>query len=259
MTEVERTGVTLTAVPHIPEIHPGDDLTHIILTALVSANIQLVNGDVVAIAQKIVSKAEGRFVCLADVVPSAKAQEVAAQTEKDPRLVELVLQESIEISRLKPGVLVTRHRLGFTSANAGIDRSNVGHDEADETVLLLPVDPDASAQTIKTRIQQELDVAVGVVITDSHGRPFRLGTVGVAIGVAGLPALWDRRGEPDRDGHILQYTDVGVADEIAAAAGLVMGQGNESRPVVIVRGLKLPLQNGRASDLIRPQEMDLYR
>jgi coenzyme F420-0:L-glutamate ligase/coenzyme F420-1:gamma-L-glutamate ligase len=253
------TEVSLTAVPHIPEVHPGDDLAGIILKALVSASIQLADGDVIAIAQKIVSKAEGRFVRLANVDPSAKAQEVAVATDKDPRLVELILQESAEISRMKPGVLVTRHRLGFTSANAGIDRSNVGHDEADETVLLLPVDPDASAEALKVRIQEEVGVSVGVVITDSHGRPFRLGTVGIAIGVAGIPALWDRRGEPDRDGHILQYTDVGVADEIAAAAGLVMGQGSEGRPVVIIRGLNLPLQNGRASDLIRPQEIDLYR
>lgn len=253
------TEVSLISVPHIPEVHPGDDLPGTILTALAAATIQLVDGDVIAIAQKIVSKAEGRFVRLVDVVPNAKAKEVAEQTDKDPRLVDLILQESAEISRMKPGVLVTRHRLGFTSANAGIDRSNVGYDEADETVLLLPIAPDASAQAVRDRIQQEFDVTVGVVITDSHGRPFRLGTVGVAIGVAGLPALWDRRGEPDRDGHILQYTDVGVADEIAAAAGLVMGQGSEGRPVVVVRGLKLPLQNGRASDLIRPKEMDLYR
>ena len=253
------TELRLISVPHIPELHPGDDLAAIILTALAAANIQLQSGDVLAIAQKIVSKAEGRFRRLADVVPSANAEKIAAQTEKDPRLVDLILQESAEISRLKPGVLVTRHRLGFTSANAGIDRSNVGHDEAEETVLLLPVDPDASAHAIRASIQQKLGVTVGVVITDSHGRPFRLGTVGVAIGVAGIPALWDRRGEPDRDGHILQYTDVGVADEIAAAAGLVMGQGSESRPVVIVRGLNLPEQNGRARDLIRPQEMDLYR
>jgi len=252
-------GISLTAVPHIPEVHPGNNLTGILLTALASSSLQLQDGDVVAIAQKIVSKAEGRFVNLVEVVPSTRAQEVAQQTDKDPRLVELILQESEEISRMKPGVLVTRHRLGFTSANAGIDRSNVGHDEADETVLLLPIDPDASANMIKDAIYNELGVTVGVVITDSHGRPFRLGTVGIAIGVAGIPALWDRRGEPDRDGHILQYTDVGVADEIAAAAGLIMGQGSEGRPVVIVRGLNLPLQNGRSSDLIRPKEMDLYR
>jgi coenzyme F420-0:L-glutamate ligase/coenzyme F420-1:gamma-L-glutamate ligase len=253
------TEVSLTAVSHIPEVHPGDNLAGIILAALAEANIQLAAGDVLAVAQKIVSKAEGRFVPLAEVVPSAKAQEVAEVTDKDPRIVELILQESEAISRMKAGVLVTRHKLGFTSANAGIDRSNVGHAEADETVLLLPVDPDASAEAIRQAVQRELGISVGVVITDSHGRPFRLGTVGVALGVAGIPALWDRRGEPDRDGHILQYTDVGVGDEIAAAAGLVMGQGNEGRPVVIIRGLKLPLQNGRASDLIRPQEMDLYR
>lgn len=259
MTEVSLTGVSLTAVPHIPEVHPGDDLVGIILAALASANIQLADGDVVTVAQKIVSKAEGRLVHLAEIVPGAKAQEVAELTDKDPRIVELVLQESEAISRMKPGVLVTRHNLGFTSANAGIDRSNVGHAETDETVLLLPLNPDASAEALQQAIQRELGISVGVVITDSHGRPFRLGTVGVAIGVAGIPALWDRRGEPDRDGHILQYTDVGVADEIAAAAGLVMGQGSEGRPVVVVRGLKLPLQNGRASDLIRPQEMDLYR
>ena len=253
------TEVRLTAVPHMPEVHPGDDLAGIILAALAAANIQLEEGDVVAVAQKIVSKAEDRYVRLVDIVPGEKAQEVAAFTEKDPRLVELILQESEEISRMKQGVLVTRHKLGFTSAHAGIDRSNVGRDGGDETVLLLPVNPDAAAAALRERIEQAVGVAVGVVITDSHGRPFRLGTVGVAIGAAGIPALWDRRGEPDRDGHILQYTDVGVADEIAAAAGLVMGQGSEGRPVVIVRGLKLPLQNGRASDLIRAKEMDLYR
>jgi coenzyme F420-0:L-glutamate ligase/coenzyme F420-1:gamma-L-glutamate ligase len=259
MSNGELAGVCLTAVPNIPEIHPGDNLADTILASLMSVNMLLKDGDVVAVAQKIVSKAEGRFVHLAEVLPGVKAQEVAEFTDKDPRLVELILQESENISRMKPGVLVTRHKLGFTSANAGIDRSNVGRNEADETVLLLPENPDFSAETIRQSFRNKLGVEVGVVITDSHGRPFRLGTVGIAIGVAGLPALWDRRGEPDRDGHILQYTDVGVADEIAAAAGLVMGQGSESQPVVIVSGLKLPLQNGRASDLIRPKEMDLYR
>jgi coenzyme F420-0:L-glutamate ligase / coenzyme F420-1:gamma-L-glutamate ligase len=253
------TEITLTAVPHMPEIQPGDDLAAVILAALAAANLSLQPGDVLAVAQKIVSKAEGRRVRLADVTPGEQAQTVAAVTEKDPRLVELVLQESESISRMKPGVLVTRHRLGFTSANAGIDRSNVGRQEAEEAVLLLPIDPDASAAAIRQTIQRESGIAVGVVITDSHGRPFRLGTVGVAIGVAGIPALWDRRGEPDRDGHILQYTDVGAADEIAAAAGLVMGQAREGQPVVLVRGLELPMQAGRASDLIRPPELDLYR
>ncbi len=253
------TEVSLTAVPHIPEIHPGDNLADILLNALDAANIKLADGDVLAVAQKIVSKAENRLVRLADVSPGPQAQEVAALTEKDPRLVELILQESESISRMKAGVLVTRHRLGFTSANAGIDRSNVGRQAGEEMVLLLPMAPDASAEALRQAVQQQTGAAVGVIITDSHGRPFRLGTVGVAIGVAGLVALWDRRGEADRDGHILQYTDVGVADEIAAAAGLVMGQGSEGRPVVLVRGLKLPPQTGRASDLIRPAALDLYR
>ncbi|MCB8987543.1 MAG: coenzyme F420-0:L-glutamate ligase [Ardenticatenaceae bacterium] len=250
--------ISLTAVPHIPDVQPGDDVAELILTALAEAGVSLQDGDILAIAQKIVSKAEGRLVHLADVVPGPDALEVAAQTDKDPRIVELILRESDEISRLKPGVLVVRHKLGFTSANAGIDRSNVGS-EGDTAVLLLPADPDASAAAIRQAIRAAWDVSVGVVITDSHGRPFRLGTVGVAIGVAGLPALWDRRGERDRYGYILQHTDVGVADEIAAAAGLLMGQAAEGLPVVLLRGLHLPPADGRATDLVRPKELDLYR
>lgn len=251
--------ITLTAVPHIPDIQPGDDVAGLILDALATANLSLRPGDVLAVAQKIISKAEGRLVRLADVTPGARAIEVAAQTDKDPRLVELILQESEEISRLKPGVLIVRHQLGFTSANAGIDRSNVGPLADDECVLLLPLDPDASAQRIRQTICDRLGIDVGVIITDSHGRPFRLGTVGVAIGVAGIPALWDRRGEQDRYGYTLQHTDVGVADEIAAAAGLLMGQAAEGLPVVLLRGLHLPTQDGKATDLVRPKELDLYR
>jgi coenzyme F420-0:L-glutamate ligase/coenzyme F420-1:gamma-L-glutamate ligase len=219
----------------------------------------LQNGDVLVIAQKIVSKAEGRLVQLDEVVPSARALEVAAQTAKDPRVVELILQESEEISRMRPGVLIVRHRLGFTSANAGIDRSNVAQAGEAETVLLLPLDPDASATAIHTAIAQQLNLSVGVVISDSHGRPFRQGTVGVAIGAAGLPTLWDRRGESDLYGYTLQHTTVGVADEIAAAAGLLMGQASEGMPVVLMRGLQLPAIHGQAQDLVRPKELDLYR
>jgi coenzyme F420-0:L-glutamate ligase/coenzyme F420-1:gamma-L-glutamate ligase len=251
--------ITLTAVPNIPDIQPGDDVARLILAALAAAEIALQTGDVLAIAQKIISKAEGRLVQLADVRPSAQAVEVAAQTDKDPRLVELILQESDEISRLKPGVLVVRHRLGFTSANAGIDRSNVGYEGGAAWVLLLPENPDASAQRIRQAVRNRLGIDIGVIITDSHGRPFRLGTVGVAIGVAGLPALWDRRGEQDRYGYTLQHTDVGVADEIAAAAGLLMGQASEGLPVVLLRGWQRPCQDGKASDLVRPKELDLYR
>ncbi len=251
--------VTLTAVPHIPHVQPGDSLADLILQALATAEITLANGDVLAIAQKIVSKAEGRLFRLADVQPSERAAEVAEASAKDPRIVELILQESDEISRMRQGVLIVRHRLGFTSANAGIDRSNVAQTGDDETVLLLPIDPDGSAAALRDEIAARLGVQVGVVITDSHGRPFRMGTVGVAIGVAGLPALWDRRGEPDLYGYELQHTDIGVADEIAAAAGLLMGQGGEGMPVVLVRGLNLPTVAGKATDLVRPKEMDLYR
>lgn len=234
------------------------------LAALDRAGLTPQDGDVLAVAQKIVSKAEGRLVNLADVTPSERAVELGQQAAKDPRLVELILRESDEVSRFRPGVIIVRHRLGFTSANAGIDRSNVGFDadvgpDGEERVLLLPLDPDASARRIRETIAAERGAAVGVVITDSHGRPFRLGTVGVAIGVAGLPALWDRRGEPDRYGYRLQHTDVGVADEIAAAAGLLMGQAAEGQPAVLLRGLRLPPTDGRAADLVRPKEMDLYR
>lgn len=236
----------------------GDDVGRLLLDALDRAGLALHDGDVIAVAQKIVSKAEGRLVDLAAVTPGERAVELAARTGKDPRLVELILRESAEVSRLRPGVIIVRHRLGFTSANAGIDRSNVGP-EGEERVLLLPFDPDASARRIRDMLAAERGVDVGVVITDSHGRPFRLGTVGVAIGVAGLPALWDRRGEPDRYGYRLQHTDVGVADEIAAAAGLLMGQAAEGIPAVLLRGLRLPPADGRAADLIRPPELDLYR
>lgn len=221
--------------------------------------MDLADGDVLAIAQKIVSKAEGRLVRLAEVRPSDRAIEVAAKTDKDPRVVELILQESDEISRLRQGVLIVRHRLGFTSANAGIDRSNVAQSDDEETVLLLPIDPDRSAGQLREVIHTTVGVQIGVVITDSHGRPFRMGTVGVAIGVAGIPALWDRRGEPDLYGYQLQHTDIGVADEIAAAVGLLMGQAAEGMPVVLVRGLNLPVFEGKATDLVRPKEMDLYR
>lgn len=251
--------LTLITIPHIPHVQPGDDLAELLLAALHKSSIRLQNGDVLAIAQKIVSKAEGRLVNLGDVAFGTEAYRVGLKTGKDPRLVELILQESEAISRMKPGVLIVRHKLGFTSANAGIDRSNVAQVSGEETVLLLPVDPDGSAERIRQAIAARLDVVVGVIIADSHGRPFRLGTVGVAIGVAGIPALWDRRGERDLYGYELQHTDVAVADEIAAAAGLLMGQGAEGAPVVLLRGLDLPQAAGKAADLNRPKDKDLYR
>ncbi len=250
--------ITLMSIPNIPHVQAGDNLAELLLEALTKAKITLQDGDVLALAQKIVSKAEGRMVPLSEVAFGPETMQVAVEVGKDPRLVELILQESEHISRKKMGVLIVRHKLGFTSANAGIDRSNVAPGADGEIALLLPVDPDGSATNIRQTIQERLGVDVGIVITDSHGRPFRLGTVGIAIGVAGLPALWDRRGENDLYGHELQHTDVGVADEIAAAAGLLMGQAAEGIPAVLMRGLEYPPIHGQATDLVRPKEMDLY-
>ncbi len=250
--------VNLFALPDFPLVKAGDDIAGLILDSLASARLALQLGDILVIAQKIVSKAEDRYVKLDEVIPDQRALEVAQITGKDPRLVELILQESVEISRMRPGVLIVRHRLGFTSANAGIDRSNAGPADQGEVVLLLPEDPDASAARICQAIREQTGMQIGVLIIDSHGRPFRLGTVGVAIGVAGLPALWDRRGEKDLYGYELQHTEVGTADEIAGSASLLMGQSAEGLPVVLVRGLILPEIDGRASDLVRSRETDLY-
>ncbi len=259
MSSIPIMSLLLTALPDIPHIQPDDDIAEVILAALATAGFTLQNSDILVIAQKIISKAEGRSVNLADVTAGERAREVAAQTGKDPRLVELILQESDEISRLREGVLIVRHRLGFTSANAGIDRSNVSQPSGEERVLLLPLDPDGSAAGIRAVLEARSGVQVGVIVSDTHGRPFRQGNVGVAIGVAGLPALWDRRGDFDLYGYELQHTTIAVADEIAAAAGLLMGQASEGLPVVLVRGLQLPPVEGKAQDLVRPKEMDLYR
>jgi coenzyme F420-0:L-glutamate ligase/coenzyme F420-1:gamma-L-glutamate ligase len=242
----------------LPEVRPGDDIAGLLMDAFSATKLSPQEGDILVLASKIISKVEGRQVKLDGVSPGDRAKDVAVLTGKDPRLVELILSESQSISRMKPGLLIVRHRLGFTSANAGIDRSNVVQEGAGETVLLLPQDPDDSATRLREAIRERLGLSLGIVIADSHGRPFRLGTVGVAIGVAGLPALWDRRGELDRHGYALQHTMVGTADEIAAAAGLLMGQTDESTPAVHIRGLLLPPIDGQAADLIRPSEADVY-
>lgn len=250
-------GLRLYALPGIPLIQPGDDLPALILSALNRAEIALKDDDVLVIASKAVSKAEGRYADLAVVQPTDEAHRLAGITRKDPRIVQLILDESVAVSRSAPHVLVTQHRLGFVSANAGIDQSNVGEDAA--CVLLLPLDPDASAQAIRQRIANETGALVGVVISDTHGRPFRLGNVGVAIGVAGLPALVDLRGTPDLFGRIMQISMLGYADLIASAAHLIGGEGAEGTPVVCVRGLTLTDRTGRATDLYRPPDQDLYR
>jgi coenzyme F420-0:L-glutamate ligase/coenzyme F420-1:gamma-L-glutamate ligase len=251
--------LTLMSLPGLPLIQPGDDLAQLIIEALRSAQLSLVEGDVLVVTSKIVSKAEGRRLDLGTITPSAQAQEIAEKTGKDPRLVEVVLSESTAISRMRMGVLIVRHRLGFTSANAGIDHSNVGAD-GEEWVLLLPQNPDESAAKLRAALMHTFGLStLGIVISDTHGRPFRFGNVGVAVGVAGLPALLDLRGQRDLFGRVLQYTEIALADEIAAAADLLSGQGSEGLPVTIVRGLKFPPIEGHASDLVRPPEMDLYR
>jgi coenzyme F420-0:L-glutamate ligase / coenzyme F420-1:gamma-L-glutamate ligase len=250
---------SLTGISGLPHVQPGDSVAALLAGALQAGGLPLLAGDVLVVAQKIVSKAEGRLVNLADVRPGVRARELAAVTGKDPRLVELILQESEAVSRLRQGVLIVRHRLGFTCANAGIDRSNVHQERGKETVLLLPEDPDGSARRLRRQLEAHFNVSVAVVINDSHGRPFRRGTVGVALGVSGLPALWDRRGEPDLYGYQLQHTDVALADELAAAAGLLMGQAAEAIPAVLIRGLSLPPGDGQAANLYRSEETDLYR
>jgi coenzyme F420-0:L-glutamate ligase / coenzyme F420-1:gamma-L-glutamate ligase len=251
--------VTLTAValPGIPMVQPGDNLVNIIQQGVARADYKLESGDALVIASKIVSKAEGRFVDLNTVTPSTQALELADETRKDPRIVELVLSETRSISRKAVGVLVVTHRLGFTSANAGIDQSNV--ENGDDRVLLLPSDPDASAQAIHDGIRQATGAEVGVIISDSHGRPFRMGNVGVAIGVAGMPAVLDLRGREDLFGRILKISIQGYADLAASAAHLLTGEADEGRPIVLLRGLSYPAIDGSAAELNRLPEHDLYR
>ena len=247
----------LLALPGMPLVGPGDDLAPLIVAALRRAGEALLHGDVLAVSSKIVSRSEGRFMRLSAVEPGREALELAALTGKDPRLVELVLRESRSISRQGRNLLISEHRLGFVSANAGIDQSNAGGGE--DTVLLLPVDPDASAARLRTSLEALTGCAPGVVIMDSHGRPFRLGTVGAAIGVAGLPALLDLRGQRDLHGRELRVSMQGYADMIASAAQLTGGEGDEGRPAILLRGLQHPPGDGRAGDLLRPAAQDLYR
>jgi len=247
----------LIALPGIPLIQPGDDLAAIILAAAHRAGIGFQDADALVITSKIVSKAEGRRVDLRTVEPRPEAIALAEETRKDPRLVELVLRESRHISRKAPGVLVVQHRLGFVSAMAGIDQSNV--DGSEDHVLLLPLDPDDSAAAIRAQIEAATGASVGIVISDSHGRPFRMGNVGAAIGVAGLPALIDLRGQADLFGRELRISVMGYADLIASAANLLTGEAAEGLPVVVLRGLNFPAADGRAAELYRSPEQDLYR
>jgi len=242
----------------IPLINPGDDLGALLAEAVTVTGLTLQDSDILVIAQKIVSKAENCFVHLRDVTPSLKAMELAGITGKDPRLVEVILRDTTQIIRARQNVLIVEHRLGFISAYAGVAHSNVGPE--DDLVLRLPSDPDRSARQIQARLRQLTGAAPAIIVNDSHGRPWREGTVGVAIGVAGLRPAQDLRGHPDLFGYRLQHTTVGFADQIAAAASLVMGQADEGQPVILVRGLAFePDKDTSARDILRPPETDLFR
>jgi coenzyme F420-0:L-glutamate ligase / coenzyme F420-1:gamma-L-glutamate ligase len=251
--------VTMTGLAGVPMVEPGDDLGAIAATAFAANGVAPEEGDVLVVAQKIVSKAEGQYVDIATVQPSERAIALAAELDKDPRFVEVVLSESKRVVRHRPGLLIVEHRLGFVMANAGIDHSNIGVEAGSERVLLLPVDPDGSAHALRQYLIGAFGVGLGVIISDSFGRPWRKGTVGVAIGAAGLPALVDLRGHPDLFGRELLVTETGFADEIAAAAGLLMGQADEAVPMVLVRGLAWSAPDRPAGFLIRPPEHDLFR
>jgi coenzyme F420-0:L-glutamate ligase/coenzyme F420-1:gamma-L-glutamate ligase len=250
----------LTALSDFPLVRPGDDLAGLILQSLDTNGISLEAGDVLILAQKIVSKSEGRLVDLAGIAPSERACKIATQCGKDPRFVEVVLRESREVLRVRPGLLVVEHRLGFVCANAGVDRSNVGLQEGKgEWALLLPEDPDSSCRNLCRRLKQASGAEIGAIINDSHGRAWRNGVVGTAIGVAGLPALQDLRGRKDLFDYLLQITQAAAADELAAAASLLMGQADEALPVVHARGFPYPLRESSLAELVRPKEMDAFR
>ncbi len=246
----------LFALPSFPLVRPGDDLAALIAEGVARAGQRLQPGDIVAVAQKIVSKAENRLVDLAAIQPSLEAHRLAAEIGKDPRLVHVIMTESCRLVRKRINLLIMQHRLGFVMANAGVDHSNVG---GGEQVLLLPADPDASAAGIRAHLSRLTGVAPAVVITDSFGRPWRRGSCGVAIGAAGLPALVDMRGMPDLFGRKLEMTQVGLADEVAAAASLLQGQADEGQPVVILRGLYWSAPEAPAAALLRPEQEDLFR
>ncbi|HEX8953143.1 MAG TPA: coenzyme F420-0:L-glutamate ligase [Polyangia bacterium] len=250
------------ALPGVPLVGPGDDLAALALAALDRARAALADGDVLVVTSKVLSRVEGRFVALPTVQPSPRALALAEKSGKDARMVELVLRESTHVSRVARDVLVVRHRLGFVAANAGIDCSNAAPPDAEAGAgpwaLLLPAAPDASARALRQRLQEASGAAVGVVVSDSFSRPFRLGTVGAAIGCAGLPPLWDRRGERDLHGRVLENTITALADQVAACADLVAGQADEGRPFVLVRGLRFTPSDEPARALCRAPEGDLY-
>lgn len=250
--------LSLHAVSGVPMVKPGDDLTTVVLTSLANEGFELKDGDVLVLAQKIVSKAEHRQFKLADISPGAQAIELAAEVDKDPRLVQLILDESTEVLRKKPGVLIVRHKLGLVGANAGIDQSNIDHGDAEEA-LLLPADPDASARLLTEEISKRTGKQIGTIIADSMNRPWRLGTIGGAIGCAGVSVLDDHRGGTDIYGRELKVTLINRADALAGAATLLMGETTEKVPLVLIRGIAPYSGNDSARDIPRALDEDMFR
>jgi coenzyme F420-0:L-glutamate ligase/coenzyme F420-1:gamma-L-glutamate ligase len=259
MPHLPHTSIHLNALADFPMIEPNNDLATVLIQSLQHNGIALETRDVVVLAQKIVSKAEGRLVRLADVQPSARALEVAEEINKDSRMVELILSESREIVAQRPGVLIVEHRLGYIMANAGIDQSNIDHPNDEEYALLLPENPDQTCAQLKSTLDRHFNADVGVIINDSFGRPWRMGVTGVALGAAGLPSLLSLIGKPDLYGRAMRVSEIAFADEIAAAASLIMGQTSAGQPVVHVRGLQWEEQSNSAQTLLRPRHQDLFR
>ena len=253
--------LTITPLKGIPIITPGMDLAEVITTGLDLSNLELQDNDIIVVTQKIVSKSEGRLVNLATITPSEAALDLGVKTEKDPRLVELILRESHQVLRTRPGTIIVEHNLGFICASAGIDHSNVRGEGSvnEEWVLLLPENPDETAHKIRKALEAKCGVHIGVLINDSHGRAWRIGTVGITVGISGIPAVVDERGWKDLTGYTLKITEVGAADELAAAASLVMGQAAEGTPIVLVRGFPYPLRESSLGELLRPREQDFFR
>jgi coenzyme F420-0:L-glutamate ligase / coenzyme F420-1:gamma-L-glutamate ligase len=256
---LSETQLTVTALTGIPQVAPGDDLAGLLIAAIEHNGIAPRSRDILVVTSKIVSKAEGRYLDLATLEPSERARELAQITRKDARLVEAILREAIEVLRAKPNVLIVATRHGLVMANAGIDQSNLGSEDHGRRVLLLPEAPDASAARLKQRLDRHFRSDIGVIVSDSVGRAWRLGTVGLAIGAAGVPSLWDRRGEKDLSGRPLEVTEVAFADAVAGVAVLAMGEAAEGRPAALVRGLDWSAPVKPASALVRPKAEDLFR
>lgn len=253
------TTLNITALAGIPRVKPGDDLASLLIDALDESGLVPVDRDILVVAQKIVSKSEGAFAVLAEQVPSPEAVRVAAVVGKDPRLMQAVLAQSHDVVRMKKNILIVETKHGFVMANAGVDQSNLDVQDQNARVLLLPADADASAAALKARLEAHYGVTLGVIISDSVGRAWRLGTVGLAIGAAGVPSLWDRRGEKDMSGRTLEVTEVAFADAVAASAVLAMGEGAEGKPAALVRGLDWTAPERPAKALLRPKNEDMFR